>query len=282
MNLNKIVIVWKNSPDMHEHNKSLVQLAQSILKDTEVKDHNGHEVTKEELVDADGVINIAGDGHYLNAARYLLKPEQFMAGFTLNDSTSHGHYNNIRGPVSKYIHFLERLKEGEVEQGRYQRLDVILDGESVDVVLNEVWEKSVSGSSLRHEVKINGAEGKYIHGGFGISTPSGRTGMVGRVNPLEIDLSLDPAAIIYRASRWTANYEDVVRERIKGMTGNSIYDGILPEEGSILVHSNNRPGSAHLVCDGRHELLPNPRIYDFDKDSVMEVRRSEKDLVYVY
>jgi len=282
MNIKKIAVIWKNSPDMIKYNQFLIQLIKSKLNDSEVNDYDGHKITEEDLADVNGVINLAGDGHFLNAARYILKPEQFMVGFTFDQSNSYGHYNKIRGTAETFIDFLERLNVGDVKQNRYKRLDVFINGKVVDIVLNEVWEKSVSGASLRHHVRINGVEGSYLHGGFGVSTASGRSGLVGRINPLEVDLSISSQAIIYRAMAWTTNYQEIIRERTKGISGDSIYDGIIPEGKSIFVTSNNRVGSAHIVCDGRHELLPNPRVYAFDKGSVLEVKQSEKDLLYVY
>ena len=281
LNLEKLAVLWKESPDMSPHNESLLRLIRATLPDSEINDYNGHTITQDDLNNVSGVINIGGDGHFLNGARYLQQPDQFIVGFTYNHSLSQGHYNLFHGDQSGLQQLLENLRQGRVATSHYQRLDVFLDGEKIDTVLNEVWEKSVSGSSLRHEVKINGIHGSYVHGGFGVATPSGRSGLVGRINPLGIDTDIPPDAVLYRACTWTTEHGEVLGERRKGFSGQSVYDGILPLHKSIRVVSLNRNGSAHIVCDGRHELLPNPRVYAFDDGKVLEVKRSRSDLLYV-
>ncbi len=281
LNLEKLAVLWKESPDMSPHNEALLRLIRESLPDSDICDYNGHTITQDDLDNVDGVINLGGDGHFLNGARYLQQPEQFIVGFTYASSLSQGHYNLFRGDETRLQDLLRNLRSCRLAASLYQRLDVFLDGQKIDTVLNEVWEKSVSGSSLRHEVRINGTQGSYVHGGFGVATPSGRSGLVGRINPLEIDGDIPNDAVLYRACTWTTNYEEVLQERRKGFQGRSVYDGILPREKSIKVVSLNRDGSAHIVCDGRHELLPNPRVYAFDEGNVLEVKRSGHDLLYL-
>lgn len=165
--LNKIAIVLKNNL---KNEKEIIGKLNSLIDKNKTKTFFVNDINKDELVGADLVITVGGDGTFVRTAN--LVEDSSILGINAEPEKSEGALIGIT------INELEKLRSvlsGGFDVSIYQRIKVTLNGKILpENALNEIYIGAVSQFySSRYIIKFKGMLEEQRSSGLIISTGTG-------------------------------------------------------------------------------------------------------------
>ena len=248
----KIIILLKDGLEIDTKSLSKIQ---EIFSKSETKTIAFNEVKKTDLIEADLIITLGGDGTFVKAANLI--EDSFILGINAEPDNSEGALMEIH---LEEVDKLREIVKGNFEEILRQRVKIKLNGKALDEhAINEVYVGATSQfHTSRYKIKFNGVEEEHRSSGVIISTGTGS------------------AAWFFSAGGEIFNHDEerlgfVIREPYFGkrIFKPKILKGFLGREDKIVIESMRDFGGILAINDAT---------YDFNYGDVVEIELSDKPL----
>ena len=224
---------------------------------------------QEELLGADLVLSVGGDGELLNVARHI-RGRELVLGYR----SYHRSAGRLLAPASLTpAAVVERVLRGEYEVREWTRIEGTLhNGEQTltDLALNEVYiGDRYSVGTARYTLHLGDHEERQRSSGVLVCTGTGSTGWYANV------VVPGPRGGGYGQpfDNCSTELRFVVRDPIRSPTLPNMVSGSIPLGETFTIKSTlNADGLVSFDCSKRS--YESPRAYPFNRGALLEIRAS--------